>query len=614
MITLFLTLMFTPSFARAGNGEIFFKQIEKLRALPGNTFPAKCWDGFTDPNNTPPEYHILNPETECRPNDPKASPKTVHVSRSGKLIFHVGVLDESPKGFVCTPKNLADFMGVPFARVRETNESGSNRNGPVYISYEAPSSPELIVKATCVPGKVVGFQVLTLYSMLSLIPKLKLPEPKIAEPPYFILPIGKTVPEVQQNIDQRMLTFKPFVANLGPLARRLWDDNVAWAKDPAEIETRLKLLRGLAPPAESILTKARDDAETKNFKMFSQGSKCWRRCVERGLFTGVPPEKIEDVGRQIEVRCQRVCPNFMRDAGKAEVERINRWVSSGENNVSMHAGSFSTDLTSLYVGVGTGAAYAYKFGFLTPGGPTVIKDNRIHPDFMNTDRIAAAQRGSFPRLSPSQDIAMDELNRTCTDCTATATKYKIILAARNPETKALDLWTAEQGGKLTHLVDGFPLKKPEVLEMAAGFAGSGIDWIDFRPEYDPHPLGCQNMAGQPGLNKVTPEQAKTRLTLECTDLRKVDLHGLNLKARKFTSSDLSGANLSGADLTYADLSDAKLNDANLRGVTMTTGKFGSDAHGAVADGNTKIFIPRDQLEKLGVVFKKPDGSPLPPGK
>lgn len=75
------------------------------------------------------------------------------------------------------------------------------------------------------------------------------------------------------------------------------------------------------------------------------------------------------------------------------------------------------------------------------------------------------------------------------------------------------------------------------------------------------------------LAELNPAQDFAGAKLVATDLRDIDLSGVNLsranlRGADLTDTDLNGANLSGASLAGADLSGAMLGDANLKGANL----------------------------------------------
>jgi hypothetical protein len=117
-------------------------------------------------------------------------------------------------------------------------------------------------------------------------------------------------------------------------------------------------------------------------------------------------------------------------------------------------GAYTTDLKSLAIVPKTAL---YKFGFIQAGSDKA-GDQMVDPKRKDLDALKASDPNISIEYSPAthlEDIDFNKLASFCTDCTATATRFKAISAAQFDDS-SLDVWTIDDHGTLVHVVNAAP--------------------------------------------------------------------------------------------------------------------------------------------------------------
>ena len=161
------------------------------------------------------------------------------------------------------------------------------------------------------------------------------------------------------------------------------------------------------------------------------------------------------------------CNNWMHErqargaqtTARADLDLIFR----RETDFKTKNGFYTTDLAALSLDMPKQLIVLYKFGFVTPSGDAGKKATSLHGDEMVIDPSRSnldALKKAMPALEVFQsgmtkldDFDFSSMASYCTDCTATADRFKAIAAANLDNDPTLDIWTIDQNGVVTHVVD-----------------------------------------------------------------------------------------------------------------------------------------------------------------
>ncbi len=126
-------------------------------------------------------------------------------------------------------------------------------------------------------------------------------------------------------------------------------------------------------------------------------------------------------------------------------------------------GFFTTDLAALNLDAPKDLKVLYKFGFVTASSTEVEKATALNgqavdldPSRKDLDALKVADPKIAIEYSPTtrlDQVDFAKMGSYCVDCTATRTNFKAIAAANLDQDPALDVWTIDEQGNITHVVD-----------------------------------------------------------------------------------------------------------------------------------------------------------------
>ena len=493
--------------------EPLIKKLVEMKAAPGEPFPAKCWDGFRelDPselapkskNNMPLPPRDLIGSLVCISISGDHPIKQVTVLRAGKLISSLALTFAKLPGKRCSRVQIQKFSGnrkVSFATDLK-DPDGSQITG--IIKY----APEVTLSLTCskIDDIVDAFtgKLQTKYSLLGTIGTQ--PHGNIVflgkttsfrAPPYFN-GSGDTAEEMLRDTESLIKQAWPRAKDFGPLARKLLNEDVTWARNRDRIA---KVLEYKAKIREArVKSSVNPESDAKKEMAFFISSPCHQQCASGGLREPGPkcaawiallmkmaqtktqdpsakskdetdalapiqklmasPESIacENEKKQKSQHCVGKCPQAFQEAAYAEVNKLLKRLKEFEDEEMRRTGTFSTDLSrgmkNLFDQV-----YAYKIGFVKPTEETTPETRRKTIDYqrMNTDYFLEQGYSSLPTSTGARNTPFAVMAKFCPDCTANRNTFKAVAFADPKGDGTLDVWTIDQTGNIAHIANGFP--------------------------------------------------------------------------------------------------------------------------------------------------------------
>ena len=114
-------------------------------------------------------------------------------------------------------------------------------------------------------------------------------------------------------------------------------------------------------------------------------------------------------------------------------------------------GVYTTDLKALGIAP---KRVLYKFGFVTASAAGASES--VDPSRKDLDALLKSDpklKIEYSPLTKLKDIEFDKLASYCPDCTAGPAGFKAVAAANLDDDPVLDVWTIDETGRVTHVVN-----------------------------------------------------------------------------------------------------------------------------------------------------------------
>lgn len=152
------------------------------------------------------------------------------------------------------------------------------------------------------------------------------------------------------------------------------------------------------------------------------------------------------------------CGRKMRDRQLAAIQRgvLADLKLIADRQAEFHKANqfYTTDLWALRI---TPKKVLYKFGFLTPS-QTIAGRSDLRPELKDLDalkKVGPNLEIEYSTFTKLEKIDFNKLSSFCQDCTATASSFKAIAAANLDDDLTLDVWTIDEKGNVSHVIDDF---------------------------------------------------------------------------------------------------------------------------------------------------------------
>jgi hypothetical protein len=154
-----------------------------------------------------------------------------------------------------------------------------------------------------------------------------------------------------------------------------------------------------------------------------------------------------------------IAPTFGRSLHQRQIAMVQQAVLTDlhlildkEREFYAKNGFYTTDLKSLGI---SAKKVLYKFGFVAPS-EVIAERPELNPEIKDLDALKAALPDmpmDFSPLTRLNAIKFDRLTSYCMDCTATLTRFKAIAAANLDDDPVLDVWTIDEQGAISHVIN-----------------------------------------------------------------------------------------------------------------------------------------------------------------
>jgi hypothetical protein len=161
------------------------------------------------------------------------------------------------------------------------------------------------------------------------------------------------------------------------------------------------------------------------------------------------------------------CNKFMRQRQVFAIQSAARadlqFMIDRENDFFQKNGFYTTDLEGLSLDAPKKLVVLYKFGFVRAGSDAPAKAIALDGHEFTVDS-ARKDLDALLKVSPKLEVVYSpttqldtvefgKLGSYCQDCTATKNSFKLITAANLDEDPVLDVWTVDEKGIITHVVN-----------------------------------------------------------------------------------------------------------------------------------------------------------------
>ena len=134
-----------------------------------------------------------------------------------------------------------------------------------------------------------------------------------------------------------------------------------------------------------------------------------------------------------------------------------------ENDFFQKNGFYTTDLEGLSLDAPKKLIVLYKFGFVSAAKESPAKAVALDGHEFDLDPTRK-DLDALMKVSPKLEIVYSPTTRLdtvdfgklgsyCADCTATKNSFKMIAAANLDEDPVVDVWTVDEKGVVTHVID-----------------------------------------------------------------------------------------------------------------------------------------------------------------
>lgn len=161
------------------------------------------------------------------------------------------------------------------------------------------------------------------------------------------------------------------------------------------------------------------------------------------------------------------CTKFMRQrqiyATQAAASADLQLIIHRENDFFQKNGFYTTDLEGLSLDAPKKLVVLYKFGFVRAGADAPAKAIALDGHEFEVDsnrkdldallKVSPKLEIVYSPVTQLDTVEFGKLSSYCQDCTATKNSFKLIAAANLDEDPTLDIWTIDEKGVITHVVN-----------------------------------------------------------------------------------------------------------------------------------------------------------------